>query len=363
MRILVNASFLSGKRVGIATYLRNVIPRLAERHEVHVLTSSPEELSGAPISTIEVPTWTRSVRGRFVWERTGLGLHCTHRYDVLFNPTPLGLPGSRIPLVSVVHDLTPLVLRREHTPRYKMGFWLSLQSLRWADAVITDSWHTRRDLLKHRIVPEHRVSVGYLGPGVNTDSPDDTLARQLSPFVLYVGGHIPNKNVGRLVAAFSMVRSQAELRLVIVGWGTDRQVEATRRAVKRYGLDDRVVLLSGIGDRQLSGLYRHCQAFVSASLYEGFGLPVLEAMAHEAPVACSDTSSLREIAGDAALFFRPDSTGEISGALERILTSEPLARDLKSRGKARSAAFTWNRCVTAIEQAAERAHSHWVKRS
>jgi len=182
---------------------------------------------------------------------------------------------------------------------------------------------------------------------------DPAFASTYKPYVLYVGGHGAHKNVRRLVAAFARLTAGRDLRLVVVGWGSKADTTATWDAVRRYRLTDRVVMLSNIDDSQLSSLYSGCQAFVFPSLYEGFGLPVLEALAHGAPTACSGTSSIPEVAGSAAIYFDPLSIADIARKAQMLLDDHSLAEALRKAGPRQAAHFSWETTADGIHRVAQ----------
>lgn len=352
MKLLLNAAFDTKTAVGISRYIRRVVPPLARLCDVTVLTPDPEIFADV-CKVVRAPELTRFNNRKVIWALTSLRGFCTGRYDVLLSATPAVPPMVRLPTVAVVHDLTPLVMNRVHPPRCKVFFWLPLQTLRWASAVVCDSHNTRKDLLEHRLVPAKRVHVVPLGPGVlppSRSAPAGSIspATQLRPYILYVGGHVPHKNVALLLAAFSRLVVPRNTRLVIVGWGTAQQVAATKATVHRLGLADRVVLLADLPDPELSELYRQCSLFVFPSLYEGFGLPVLEALAHGAPVACSRTSSLPEVAGDAALYFDPLSVRDIAEKMQLLWDDAKLRGELRSLGLARTGRYSWEKTARGI---------------
>ncbi|MEO0073536.1 MAG: glycosyltransferase family 1 protein [candidate division WOR-3 bacterium] len=356
MRILFDASFCTGTKVGISTYIFRLVPELANLGEVTVLTSFPELFAGLRCSVIPIPAWTRTNRGRLLWQLSRLAPLAHGKQTVLFCPTPVAPPGCRIPVISVVHDLTPLRLPSLQHSKTKLLFWLPLQTLRWADAVITDSRHTRVDLLETKLVPPQRIYTVPLGPGIAPElsSSGDSCSAAVPefPFILYVGGHIPNKNVPRLIRAFSQIRYREELKLVIVGWGWTDHIQRTRMAVERCGVADKVVIYDELSDRELSLLYRRAAVFVFPSLYEGFGLPVLEAMAHGTPCVCSSAASIPELAGDAAIYVDPYNTDSIRQGIELILENKELSEELSSRARRRAATYSWKRTAQAVYQIA-----------
>lgn len=222
--------------------------------------------------------------------------------------------------------------------------------------MVTDSLHTRSDFLRLHLLPECRIEVVQAGPGVENAEHSRGFGLDLRPYVLYVGGHALHKNVRRLIAAFARVSPEARLRLVLAGWSDPLTLAHTEKAIRHHGVGDRVVVLpSGLSDEQVSDLYRNCSVFVYPSLYEGFGLPVLEAMAHGAPVACSDCSSLPEVGGDAVLYFNPLSIDDIAAKMEAVVGDAQLALRLGIRGRTRAREFSWERTARGIYAAASAA--------
>jgi glycosyltransferase involved in cell wall biosynthesis len=357
MRILLDASFIADAKVGIARYIEQLVRHLRPLCRVTILTSRPAAFAGLDCRLLTIPQWTTTHRGRISWELTMLAKHCTRDFDVLLCPTPMAPPLVRLPKVAIVHDVTPLVMSGLHSTRYKALFWLSLQTLRSADAVIVDSRCTRDDLLRLSPLPPGRVSVIPIGPGVQPTGIDNQFSRQFQPYLLYVGGHLPTKNVPRLLAAFARIRMADPLKLIMVGYGSPRDLRFTGAAVAGLGLERRVVRLSNLADADLSSLYRGCRGFVFPSLYEGFGLPVLEAMAHGAPVACSQNSSLPEVGGQAVLYFDPMSVDDIAAKLQAILSDEQLRVELHRRGLARAGHFSWDNSARAVLDVAQAAIS------
>jgi glycosyltransferase involved in cell wall biosynthesis len=261
-----------------------------------------------------------------------------------------------------VHDLTPIVLRRTQTTKKKLAFWAQLQLLRFADRVVADSVCTLTDLRNLHLLPRDSTDVVYAGPGVTPSADDDGFASDLRPFALYVGGHGLHKNLARLMAAVARLPSSMLPRVVITGWSNRTLLANTLRHANVHRVRDRVIVMpAGLSDERLSALYRHCAAFVYPSLYEGFGLPVLEAMAHGAPVACSGVSSIPEVGGNAVLYFDPTSIDEIAMSIRDIITHPSLASALRERGVEQSSRFTWTRTASQIlaiaKRAAEEKHS------
>jgi glycosyltransferase involved in cell wall biosynthesis len=218
------------------------------------------------------------------------------------------------------------------------------------------------DLTRFRLISPKHVQVVAYGPGTVPSIDGVSFSRQFVPYILYVGGHARHKNLPRLVAAFARLSRLSGTKLVIVGWSKPELIARTKDAVRRHGLEESVAVLSDrLTSGQLSSLYSGCLTFVYPSLYEGFGLPVLEALQHGAPVVCSRTSSLPEVGGNAALYFDPLSTADITAKIETILNNDRLASELRARARVRAREFSWWKTADGIYNAALTvvSRSHW----
>jgi glycosyltransferase involved in cell wall biosynthesis len=173
-----------------------------------------------------------------------------------------------------------------------------------------------------------------------------------APFVLYTGNIKPHKNLERLIEAFNLLRQAPDLKnvqLLIIGDEISKYA-SLRRAVHRYKLHKHVRFFGFVSDQTLAALYRLADAFVFPSLYEGFGLPPLEAMASGTPVITSNVSSLPEVVGDAALMIDPYDPTAIADAMRRVLTDAALRADLRARGLERARSFSWERSIRRVRQ-------------
>jgi glycosyltransferase involved in cell wall biosynthesis len=229
---------------------------------------------------------------------------------------------------------------------------------RGADRVLTISEATKRDLVETIGLDPRHIEVTPLGVGDDEVEPIDEqeLRQKLrlgdAPFVLVVAQKQPHKNLSSVIRALPELESNVDLVLAGAPAPHEHELQALARDL---GVDDRVRFVDWVSDGELQALYRGARAFVLPSFIEGFGLPVLEAMRHGTPVACSRLSALPEVAGDAALLFDPHDQRSVTEAVRRLLTDEALRTELVRRGRARVSQFTWRRTAELTLDAYRRA--------
>jgi glycosyltransferase involved in cell wall biosynthesis len=349
--MLVSAPFDTRVNAGISLYIRRLVPHLAGHCDLTILTPNPHPFSQYG-RAIGIPESVRFRVRRLFWVLTRLRAYCRDDFDVLLCLTPAVPVPALLPTIAVVHDLTPLKVRGLNPTTEKVSFWAGIQTLRFADRIVTDSRSTMEDFARMSILPRRSTAIAFCGPGISPSYDESDFAKQFTPFILYVGSHAPHKNVIRLIHSFARVRAEQELKLVLVGSGSEEQLSRVALTVANEGLRSRVTLLNEISDAQLSSLYQHCRLLACPSLYEGFGLPVLEAMSHGAPVACSSASSLPEVAGDAAVLFDPLSVQDMADKLQTLLDNHGLADRLSVAGRDRAGRFTWEHTAQIIYELA-----------
>jgi glycosyltransferase involved in cell wall biosynthesis len=273
----------------------------------------------------------------------------------LFHATNYVLPcAPGVPLVVTVHDLTLLRHPELGTAALRRLVESTRQSVREARRVIADSAATRRDVIELLGVAEEKVHAIPLGCDPDFVPGDVEAARQQvatrfaidRPYVLHVGTIEPRKNLERLVSAFARARrAQRGPHLLVLagapGWG----VEAVRQRVAAEGLEEIVRFTGAVSRRDLVALYRAADLFAYPSLYEGFGLPALEAMACGTPVLASDVASLPEVVGKATLTVDPRDDEALASQLALGLTDRELRDRLRTAGPSRASQFTWERCA------------------
>jgi glycosyltransferase involved in cell wall biosynthesis len=300
---------------------------------------------------------------------------------LLHLPDPQGAPlDRRTPRVVTCHDLIPLLFWREYVGRWpwsrRLREWQDRLRYAGAARLLVPSEATRRDLCVHLGFDERRIDVTPLGvdherfrprgagreanpEAGSPDAEERADAERVAaltgnrPFLLYVGGVDPRKNIELMVHA--VARVGGDPLLLFAGWLTPRGRAKVQRLVARAGIAHRTRLCGYVDDATVASLYRNAAAVLFASRYEGFGLPALEAMACGAPTITTHAGSLAEVVGDAALVVDADDVDDMSNAIRRVLDDRALADDLRRRGPARAATFTWRRCALETVSAYRRA--------
>jgi glycosyltransferase involved in cell wall biosynthesis len=267
-------------------------------------------------------------------------------------PESLGLPS-----VVTVHDLTVFLFPDHHKTDTVAYVAQAIEAAAHrAESILVDSVSTQRDLLDRLPWLTGRVHVAY--PGVDTsffqnadDSDGATLPRRLGlnkgSYFLYVGSIEPRKNLERLIEAYTACTAAGDIALVLGGLPRWQSKGVLERAAA-YSGPGRILLPGFVADEELPQLYSNALAFVYPSLYEGFGLPPLEAMACGAPVITSRNSSLPEVTGEAAVYVDPEDTEELAYTLDRIAADSALRRSLSALGRARAGEFTWDRTAKRV---------------
>src|SRR5437868_2798823 len=297
-----------------------------------------------------------------VTEQLKIPLALKREHVTLFHAPHYVLPPL-VPCRSVVtiHDCIHLMFPQYLPNRLAYAYARTSVALaaRRATRVLTVSESSKRDILRFVDAPPEKIDVIYNAYderfGIEPREEDVVRVRERyqlhDEFVLYAGNVKPHKNLERLIEAFDLVRRRGlgHLRLVLIGDDISRYA-ALRRAVHQHQLHKYVRFLGYLPEDTLAVLYRLAGLFVFPSLYEGFGLPPLEAMASGTPVVTSNVSSLPEVAADAAVLVDPYDAAAIAGGIERVLTDEQLRRDLRQRGLARARQFSWEASVRRIRE-------------
>src|SRR5271169_1429372 len=357
---------------GVGTYIRNVVRTLGrlDHENKYLLIGAPgkvEEIGALPPNFHAVPLSAsdRSFQGYREFRTALQRLGC----DLVHIPNLFSMPRALpCPYVMTLHDML------EHMSRAweQSSFWRSLhfqmtkRVLGGAARIFAVSNFTRNEIEKLFEIPSDRVEVVYNAiderflHGHATAADRDLIARRYQvtyPFLLYAGRISPHKNVVRMIEAFSALKTELErdqaypdLKLIIIGDDLSGNPDL-RRTVVRSGVQHDVRFLGFVPIEVLRIFYDEAKIFVFPSLYEGFGLPPLEAMVHGTPVVTSNVSSLPEVVGNAAVLVNPENVFEIMRALHRVLMDQALRDRMKERGYQQAARFSWETSVRRMLEA------------
>ena len=353
LKVGLNLAYLVEDSGGSGTYARQLLPHmlLADRDVELTAWIGTTEPWAAEVRWIRLPVPGLGTPWHLWHELAGIGLDARRRgLDVVHGLANLG-PVVHPGLATVVTILDVIWIHHPEatSPRFRavMGTLAPLVGRR-STRILAISRAARDDIATtlHLDVEKFDVTpLGILPPPPIQVPPDPRVVRDRlglgpEPIVLCVAAKRAHKNLHGLIRAIALLDSPVQLALP----GSPNDYERELRALAlELGVEGRVRFPGWISDADLEDLYRAASCFVLPSFQEGFGLPVLEAMARGVPVACSDTSSLPEVAGDAALYFDPVDERSIAGQLQRLLSDDVLARDLAARGTRRCEQFTWRR--------------------
>jgi glycosyltransferase involved in cell wall biosynthesis len=346
MRIALDTQSTLGRKTGIGIYtaaLLDALRSVAPQHEYVEINWGTDRLMRLDRrlhwQQFEVPRRARATQA-----------------DILHVP---GFDAPRwkpCPVVLTIHDLIGMLYPRNLPPvsRFYWSKWLPF-SARFADAIIADSEQTRRDIVRLLRLPDEGITVIPLAAGMQYQPIEQTAVLQAvrqryqlpDRFIFFVSTLEPRKGIDTLIAAFAQLTPVLpDVKVVITGkrgWYTEQLFAQ----IERLRLTPQIQFTDYVPNEDLPALYNCAEVLAFPSRYEGFGLTVLEAMACGTPVVCSNSSSLPEVAGDAALLFPPDDVSALAQAMERVLTDTALQQQLRAQGLRQAARFSWER--TALE--------------
>jgi glycosyltransferase involved in cell wall biosynthesis len=383
MRIGINASFLRKPGTGIGQVTSYFLETLAasepgKAHTFFLYLEEDADISHLPGNfrkKVFLPFWKRDdlVR-KMLWERGVAREAAKDGCDALLSLYQAGtIAPKTLRHTMIVHDIIPKLFPEYRGNRRQAFYWKTVErGIRAADHIVAISEHTKSDLLRELGIPEAKIAVAY--PDVaprfhNALSPEaaGTVLKKYdleAGYIYHGGGLEVRKNAEALLRAYALLRDRAErgelLRalpaLLISGKifpKTNKLATDVKGLIQELRLGKKVRLLGFVPDADMPALYKSALFFVYPSLYEGFGLPVLEALRLGVPVLASDTSSLPEVGGDAVLYVDPRSVGAMASQMERLITDDALRSALISRSQAQAVRFSWEDFVEKIMLAIE----------
>jgi len=348
---------------GIGTYIRNLVHQLSriDQETEYVLICRPQDQARIQIASPNFRKVVEPAPPYSISEQVRIPMTLLREHIDLFHAPHYVLPPaihcrSVVTIHDCIHLMFPQYLPGRLAHAYaKLQLWTAAHR---SDHILTVSEASKLDILRRFRIPADKVTVVYnaIDARLAREPADEEVDRVIAryqlrdPFALYVGNIKPHKNLERLIEAFHQLRQESAfeaLKLVIIGDEISKY-QGLRRAVHVHKLHKHVRFFGFVPLDTLAVLYQLASVFVFPSLYEGFGLPPLEAMYFGTPVVTSNVSSLPEVVGDAAMLVDPYSAESIADGMRRVLTDEHLRAFLRERGMARAREYSWEQSVRQI---------------
>lgn len=369
MRIAINAYFLEQPATGSGEHIYYLLEALENVDESNQYLVLYPRLTGSQLvrmphlgSQFQVKEIRGAAQrlgprlGKLWWEQVSLRKVCSsEKVDLLHSPYFASPLIPNIPTVVTIHDVIPMILPNyRQAAHVKVYMKLVSAAARGANAILTVSETSKKDIVRVLGIPSERIHVTYNATDSSLRPVCDSTAIEwvrdshgiAGDYLLYFGGFDQRKNVERILLAYRAARGDFHNPCQLVLAGSMNLVghplyPDPRPMILRLGLEGQVIVTGRISEEEKPALYSAARAFVFPSLYEGFGMPVLEAMACGTPVITSDTSSLPEVAGDAALLIDPTSVEAIAEAMVRVVNDAGLRDELHGKGLLRASQFSW----------------------
>ncbi|HEY9798907.1 MAG TPA: glycosyltransferase family 1 protein [Leptolyngbyaceae cyanobacterium] len=351
-QLLINLSFFLTKPTGITTYAVNLLPHLKKLDPTLLISQNLSGYNCYPVPANQTAEQgTKGHLRRLVWTQLQLPkIYHQLRAQLLFSPLPEAPLYSNCRFVVMAHDLIPLRFPKRFSPLTPYHRYYVPQVLKQAQHVICNSQATADDIINFYKIPASKITPIPLAH-------DRTHFRYLNlptrNYFLYIGRQDPYKNLQRLITAFAALPNK-DYELWLAGPTDKRYTPLLQAQVEELGITHRVKFLNYVDYSQLPTIINGAIALVFPSLWEGFGFPVLEAMACGTPVITSNLSSLPEVAGDAAILINPYNTAEITDAMQQLANDTELRSQLSIKGIARANQFSWEKTGQATVEVLSR---------
>ncbi|MGL5938936.1 MAG: glycosyltransferase family 4 protein [Waterburya sp.] len=362
-RIIINGTYLQEQASGLGVVNQNLISELIKceqeldftiySHADYFQTNYPEQSIFVTKSLAPDRGFVGHLK-RFWWYQTSLNWQLNKQQaSLFFSPVAEGMLFPSIPQVITVHDLIPLKYP-ELNPKWQYYYRYILPViLKKSQKIISVSQHTKKDLIINYQLKPEKIEVVYLGCDRDLfypqPNPEILQKYNLNKYFLYVGDMRFYKNLSRCLEAFDRLPFQ-DYQFVITGKKDDFFYPQIQRQTEQLSAKERIIFLDYVPTPDLPSLYSLAQSLVFASLYEGFGLPVLEAMACGCPVIASNATSIPEVGGDSVLYVDPEDVENITQAMYRIVNDATLRNDLSHQGLERIKLFNWSKTAQDIRQ-------------
>lgn len=354
-RVYINGSILHEQPSGLGVYADNVIRQIAKRHG-QIKVFCPVDIKG--VEVIKITEKVKPSYGkkgglfRFLWTQLVLPFR-VKKNDILYHPFQYLSFFSRAKQIITIHDFIPVHYPEVAKHQFYYYKYIMPFLLKRAEKVICISENTKQDLLDLYNIKEDKIKVvlnGYDKREFNLQKRNEEVLKKYSigkDYIIMVGAAYPHKNLESVFEAFNLIKDRTDCEIVIVGKGAG-YVDKLKGIAEKLRISDRVKFLGYVESGDLPSLYALSKAFVYPTLYEGFGLPILEAAACGTAVICGDNSSLPEAAGEGAVYFDAKNIESIKDALESILNNEVLRQEIITKAQENLKKFSWEKTAEEI---------------
>ena len=360
-RTFVNASILHERPTGLGVYVKNVIKNLKD-FDSNIEVFCPIDIEGMKVQKVNryvKPSYKK--KGgivRFLWTQIVLPFK-VRKDDILYHPFQYISFFAKSKQIITIHDFIPLHYPEVAKHQYIYYKYLMPLLLKKAYKVVCISNNTKKDLQNFYNVDDDKIVTIYNGFDnklFNVKNIDKEVLSKYDidyEYMVMVGASYPHKNLEIIIESYKGIEDSVECKLVIVGKDSD-YIRRLKTLTNKLGLEDKVIFLGYVPDEDLPSLYGCAKAFLYPTLYEGFGLPILEAMASGTIVMCSDNSSLPEVAGDATVTFDAKDKEDIGKKILYIINNEEVREKLKMKSNENIKRFSWEKCAEEIYEVIKR---------
>ncbi|MGB2925258.1 MAG: glycosyltransferase family 1 protein [Limnothrix sp.] len=356
-KILINLAGLTSQSTGLSRYTRSLLPYFSSDTST-LLSSQPYK----DYTCYQIPDNLSPQLGpkghlnRLTWTQFKLpSIYTALKAKILFSPISEAPLWSKCRSVVMIHDFIPLRFPRRSSPLIPYHRYYVPQVLKQAKHIVCNSEATAQDIIDFCQIPNNKITFIPLAYDAQHFQPKVANNNSLNqPYFLFIGRHDLHKNIGRIISAIAKLNNCDEYQLLLVGPVDDRHTPLLRQQIAELGLGERVKFLDYIPYEDLPRVISEAIALVFPSLWEGFGLPILEAMGCGTPVITSNLASMPEVAGDAAILVDPYNTAEIADAMQAIADDSQLRAKLSELGLARAKQFSWEKTGKATVEVLER---------
>ncbi|MGG1655934.1 glycosyltransferase family 1 protein [Geobacillus sp. BMUD] len=358
MKIAIDGRKLIGNRTGIGNYLLGILEelfRIDQKNKYYIFVDQKPEIrfNNPNVKYIRISTLKNTIKNEKIYSFLWLNLFIVPRLlrekiDIFWGPNfvkPLVFPNKRT--IVTIHDLAFIKNKENHSTIH--AFYLKYYLKFFVDKklnILTVSHYTKYDIMKEYKIPEDNINVTYcaLNPNLNIKSIRKPSLKLPKEYCLFVGTLEKRKNLQLILKAisYSIKNNLSVIPLVVVG-GKGNGSEQIRKLIKELNIEEYVYFTGYISQEELAYIYENARLFIFPSLYEGFGIPLLEAMRYGVPIITSKTTSLPEVAQDAAMFVDPFSPKELSYVINKLLLDDNLRSTLIEKGKDRLKFFSWRK--------------------